>query len=1082
MMQSGGGSKEPAYTRYKKQLKPEKDSIQITEPRKIEEIYALVDMSGSMHAVVHRVKQFLSDLRVKYPDIPIILVPFGYNPHLTDDLTLIKYRVQTYEEFLKQNISWCPFKCTNQYGLVEFIKSFTGSTPFGFVFIGDGAFTDDNNYRTQATHFINALTDASMATKLDNCGFLHFIYIETNTIPQPQLEVYLSNSFQTVLRANSNRCIPYSNGFNIADLPFTVSKSIKGWYSVSEFLIDADLFPQTIVGLIDQLGEHRSRFLMVMIEYMIRAMTIDWKLFEIKGSVYSILHRVLSIMKNTKLSDFISNVGEFVSKMTLLWNIPVNADKSKSELTIEDIYTDIIDKWASLRPDKVVVFSAIGKLRKEAFGGDELTKYLKWLNNHTASCKVIINTTCQCINLTPFTPYAALRADFGRQGCGLNPGVNRVEPQANVLRTCSREGQVNQLGKYSMKEFVEFVRNLFLNIVVLRPEDTIPEGYKLLSMVSTIGECRWTALKTLTESIGVMLNTSKTFILGCALHEAISKSDTAQTLYRLSELLNTARFTDPTVAEGVFKVRDPSTGNEYFETSNFSPHVIGLVLQFIEDRGIKFKTMNDVIIPFMKKKQQFEKNKNIIQRIIGLFQIYKLEIVGDNKHPDTGKLFQLNYKKSMDDHVPSIGIIYDRYRFMYLDDHPTSDPSLRVLFNRDCYIAPGGLCILDKGQFVGNFTKFNIYNPDWKTDPTITKINHLLYHEYREKFLKGDYSSNHDEIMEKIMGYMRDRESAITASADIQYTTRVHTLTVIDACQLLSIPASQFAIYNSGNYSIRDIGVDIQPITEYNTRANLRKMGDTTNAPVSVDEFQRIVNIKNPEFPDCVMCECPIVPGYDKLICCTVQGLVANCQYYICHGCQSEQRRTFADSVKKGGRILFNLCTCPVCGDFSNTMYNLVTSSYYGSATRIQEMVKSGKSIYACKSTNSAHCRGLCCMDDIGCAQAGATGIFACDSCSAGEKLILIKCPGCAGYVTHNGQSCNMMRHCLLGEHGCQRYDCPGCGTDTGCCGAKFVLSNEVCKYVPVTITIPGTGRHEITIDELFTMNTAGKIIQFRPT
>ena len=26
------------------------------------------------------------------------------------------------------------------------------------------------------------------------------------------------------------------------------------------------------------------------------------------------------------------------------------------------------------------------------------------------------------LNLTPFTPYAALRADFGRQGCGLNPG------------------------------------------------------------------------------------------------------------------------------------------------------------------------------------------------------------------------------------------------------------------------------------------------------------------------------------------------------------------------------------------------------------------------------------------------------------------------------------------------------------------------------------------------------------------------------------------------------------------------------------------------------------------------------------
>ena len=1047
MSQSGGGSKENRV--FEMQLNPGKDSIcpsKHGETQQIKVIYAFVDMSGSMSSVVPDVKKYMARLCVEYPLIDLILVPFGYNPNYDKAVTIVKYRVQKYSEFVAQNISWCTFG-TNQYALVEFLKSFTGETPFGFIFIGDGQFTNDYNEHIPATNFINALTNAAVVGKLNNCGFLHFIYFATSTTlaKNKELELYLSDSFQTVLRVNKQTCIPYSSGL-ITNFPMTVTKHNPGYYTIPGFQISVDLFPQTIVNVIDTLGEHRPQFIMVMIEYMIRAMTTDWKLFELKNSVYSTLHRVLSMMKNTRLIDLMTDVVEFVAKTTKLWMRPA-IEKPTSTYTIEDIYTDVIDKWAMSRPDKTKVFEAIGKLRKEAFGGEELTNYLKWLNNRTASYKVIIKTTFQ----------------------------------------------VNQLGKYSMKEFVEFVRNLFLNIIVLRPEDAITEGYKLLSMVSTIGECRWTALKTLTESIGVMLNTSKTFILGCALHEAISLtngSEDAIMLYRLSELLNTARFTDPTVAEGVFKVRDPSTGNEYFETSNFSPHVIGLVLQFIEDRDVKFKTMNDIIIPFMKKKQQFEKNKNIIQRLIGLFQIYKVEIVGDNQHPNNGKLFLLNYKKNTNDHVPSIGIIYysrgGKYaRFMYLDDHPILDPSFGVLFNRDCYIVPDGQCILDMGQFVGNFTKFNLSNLDWKTDPTIKQINNLLYHEYREKFLKGDYSSNDVEIIEKIQGYMRDRESAITASADIQYTTRVCALTILDACRLLSIPVSQHTIYNSGNYSIRDVGVDIQPITEYRTRIDLRVMDDTTNAPVSVDEVRRIVNIKDPEFPDCVICECPIVPGYDKLICCTTTcGPIKqdSCRYYICHGCQSEQRHTFATAVKKGGRILFNLCTCPVCGDFSNTMYNLVTSSYYGSATRIQEMVKSGNSIYACKSTNSAHCRGLCCMDDIGCAQAGATGIFACDSCSAGEKLILIKCPGCDGYVTHNGQSCNMMRHCLLGEHGCQKYDCPGCGTDTGCCGAKFVLSNEVCKYVPVTITIPGTGRHEITIDELFTMTTAGKIIPFRPT
>ena len=475
MAQSGGGSKESVF---EMQLNPGKDIICPSKPgetQQIKIIYVFVDMSGSMRSVVLDVKKYMARLRMEYPLIDLILVPFGYNPNNDNAVTIVKYRVQKYEEFVTKKISWCVFG-TNQYALVEFLKSFTGEIPFGFIFIGDGQFTNDYNYHIPATDFINALTNAAVVGKLNNCGFLHFIYFATsNTLAKNrELESYLSDSFQTVLRVNKQTCIPYSSGLT-TNFPMTMTKYNPGYYTIPGFQINIDLFPQTIVSVIDTLGEHRSQFIMVMIEYMIRAMTTDWKLFELKNSVYSTLHRVLSMMKNTRLIDLMSDVIEFVAKTTKLWNIN-HIEKPTSAYTIEDIYTDVIDKWAMSRPDKTKVFEAIGKLRKEAFGGEEQLNYLKWLNNRTSSYKVVIKTTFI----------------------------------------------VDPLGKYSMKEFVEFARTLFNNIIVLSTECDIPDGYKFLAMVSTIGECRWTALKTLTESIGVVLNTSKTFVLGCALHEAIT--------------------------------------------------------------------------------------------------------------------------------------------------------------------------------------------------------------------------------------------------------------------------------------------------------------------------------------------------------------------------------------------------------------------------------------------------------------------------------------------------------------------------------------------------------------------------------
>jgi hypothetical protein len=1041
MAQSGGGSKED-YSTYEQQLNPEKDSICPSKPgetHKIKVFYIFLDVSGSMESVVSVVQKFMAGLSTKYPLIDLILVPFGYCPNGNNALTIVKYRVQTYAEFVSQNISWCTFG-TNQYALVEFLKSFTGEIPFGFIFIGDGQFTvfqNGYNYAVPATDFINALTNAAIGGKLNNCGFMHFIYFATSSkaATNKELESYLSNSFQTVLRVNKQTCIPYSTGLT-TNFPMTVTKYNPDYYTIPGFQIRACLFPQTIVNLIDTLGEHRSQFIMVMIEYMIRAMTTDWKLFALKNSVYSTLHRVLSMMKNTRLIDLMTDVAGFVSKTAKLWNIHIT-EKPTSEYTIEDIYTYVIDEWAKSHPDKTV-FKAIGQLRKDAFGGEEQLNYLKWLNNRMASYKVVIKTTFV----------------------------------------------VDPLGKYSMKEFVEFARTLFDNIIVLSAECDIPDGYKFLAMVSTIGECRWTALKTLTESIGVVLNTSKTFVLGCALHEAITSevsgepTENSKNLYRLSELFNTARFTDPTVAEGVFKARDPNTGNEYFETSNFSPHVIGLVLKFIIDRGLKFKTM-DFIEPFMKNKQQFEKNKSIIQRFIGAFQSYQVKVAGC-KHPNHGKLFKLHYKKNPNDNVPSIGILYYSHggiiKFMYLDDHP--EPG--KLFNRDCYLIPTGQNPTDIGQFVGDFTKFDL-NSDWKNNAAIRQINSLLYHEYREKFLKGNYSSNHDAIMTKITGYMTEREATLGGGEKIRYVTHARSVSVIDACRMLGIQESQLDLYNSGHYPIQTYiaaktAADINPITQFNTRPDLRVMDDDTNAPVTSDDVRLVVNVKNPEFPDCVMCECPIIPGYDKLI-----TSCDNCKYYICHNCQSSQRSLFTAAVKKGGCIPFNLCACPECGEFSKTMYKLVTSSYYGTATRVQKLVESGKPIYACTASKHGQCRGIVCVDDIGCVQAdGAAGIFSCDSCSSGEQPILIKCPGCEGYMTHNGNSCNMMRHCMYGEHGCYINNCPGCGPGKDCCGAKFVLSKEVCVHVPVTITIP-CDRLKITMADLFTMNSAGKIVPFRP-
>jgi hypothetical protein len=203
---------------------------------------------------------------------------------------------------------------------------------------------------------------------------------------------------------------------------------------------------------------------------------------------------------------------------------------------------------------------------------------------------------------------------------------------------------------------------------------------------------------------------------------------------------------------------------------------------------------------------------------------------------------------------------------MYLDDHP--EPG--KLFNRDCYLILKGHNPTDIGQFVGNFTKFDL-NSDWKNNAAIRQINSLLYHEYREKFLKGDYSSNHDEIMAKITGYMAEREATFGGGKKIRYVTHARSLSVIDACRMLGIPESQFDLYNSGHYSIQayvaaKTAADINPITQFNTRPDLRVMNDDTNAPVTSDEVRLVVNVKNPEFPDCVMCERPIIPGYDNLI------------------------------------------------------------------------------------------------------------------------------------------------------------------------------------------------------------------------
>jgi hypothetical protein len=419
----------------------------------IEKIYVFLDVSSSMIPSVEAAKQFLHTLHDKYgKQIKFIVVPFGYAQQEYEHYNGIaknRYGVMPLSEFVNSKASWAKY-ATVTFALEMFLATDFGTDPFGMIFIGDGEFNYPN-----AQPFINSLKTAAVAGKLNNCGFLHFLYFPNAFChytcrnkrclrcinKQQTIGKSLSDTFKTILSSCSGTVIPYSEGMTDT-LPTKLNVCPDGYYGIGEFNILKGLYPQTIEKYIR--SDKFPGLLSTMIIYMIQSMVTDPKLFLIEGSIYSIIHRVLSLMKDDLISDFMTRteIKAVVRTANKYWTSDVFKITTR-KLTVNDVYEKNIDSWAGNQLNKKEIFGYLSELRAKAFGGQ--SDFLTWLAKNTTTCVIIAPTSVK----------------------------------------------ISSLEIHSMVDYVKFLERLFGCMKVIPADAEIPDGYSIVTYVSEDPNCCW---------------------------------------------------------------------------------------------------------------------------------------------------------------------------------------------------------------------------------------------------------------------------------------------------------------------------------------------------------------------------------------------------------------------------------------------------------------------------------------------------------------------------------------------------------------------------------------------------------------
>lgn len=1075
----------------------------------LRKMYVMLDVSGSMTMVLDRVRQYLDGLAqyCRVNGIKLVIVPFGANEKEWNGPAHVKhmenYSPCVYDEWCARNVPWAKFG-TSPYLLVQFLRSKFNTEPYGLMFIGDGQFTGSYSQPQPEKPFLDALKDAATHGKLNNCGFLHFVYFQTGRCTyscrkyrhecqdcirrNQEVGVGLKRAFQQVLSLVSNVAVPYSEGESTASgFPTSIVECPEGYFAVGYYLFNINLMPQTLVKYLLRINTQPKfrNLLPTLVEYMIGAMVANPELFLNDASVYSTIHRLLSLAKDMPLTDLMNSddIPELVATAARKWGC--DSAVFGETPTVNSLYMQRIDEWANRQTNKIEIYRCLSQLRSKAFGGQK--DYLGWLARNTATHLIFI-----------------------------------------PLRIAKMIATANQ---FAMRDYCEMLPKLF-DVMQVVPVGgaaaaaAVADSTKvLLTYVSADPYCSWNTLNTMIKILKVDLSTTKTFILGCFIEKYKEKFPA------LYHLINTNRFTDNDVIKGVFMDRKDD-GTWYFKKDILSTHLVGILLDFINAKDLTFESLTTILIPFLKTKAAYERTLSVINQICATARLSNLVLKsgGLEVQPYSGKFAIMYYSLSPDDHVPSFVALRisrkdGKVMLMYVDAPPDTKHS--EIFNKDFHVCDGRRHghMRDRGcKIVGNklfdrqdteigqmfdYSPINLRSSNWKTKPYLQEINAILMAEMR-KYRLGDYSTNHDEVMARIHSLLQGREDKIlaaavasaTGSVASKYIRKLVTIKIATVMQIVGIPDSQHALFTKGHFNMADFhqhpGIQFVNLSKTLFGGGADAAGGGADAADVDAPFQVPVDwcdvdggplvwtrksILHSDGLECAICDGPVVHGLGK-----VTTLECGCEIAICSRCHGDQRNAFLRAATTGAELPITSFKCYQCAKPSNTLYKLITSGYYPTEAFMNAvklaftMTPSGK-IFGCKNSCAPkRCHGFVSQSEIGCLQAGAEGIFACEKCNVSTAAILIQCPGCGNLMTHDGLSCNLMRCCIGGYHAhdnVSREDCTHCGPGTDFCGGKFRLSREVQEIVSVTASYNFGGYQEVGLECLWYLLSDGRVVPY---
>ena len=1013
-------------TRYSKNIKHIELEINklictTKNKKKITKIFVLMDVSMSMGYSNSRLvlEKFLDDTQKKCNDhgIELIVVPFGaYENELYSE----NYSPQTYEHFKKNSVdkdAWSKFQ-TYTWLLRQFLDTDFNNDPYGFIFTGDGRFTDC------ASNFINALKKAANNGKLTNCAFLHFLYfysrrkyVDDNDYNDYNYKnnytyEYLKKNFLEILKLEKTRTIPYSEG-----LDFSLSNKInfssfpQGFYGIGKFGIDLDLYPQTIAKLVPKY----PGILQEMIVLMTNAMITDYQLFLQEDAVYPVVFRVISLLKDHKLVEFMNNedLSKLVLELKKTWDTFFDIPENLNDITVNDVYIRPMEKYCESKKD-TNFNECLKKLKSQAFGGQ----------NRFLLYKSIF-----------FAKYCVL----------IKKGFKFEEP-------CD------------MKTFIELLNSIFDgdNMRVIPVSEEIPHDYEILNCFSNDPECYWNTLKyffyqKIPSENG--LSTSRTFILGCFVEKFKQKFP------KLRSLLNTRRFNDPDVIKGVF-VDTNEYGKIFYKKDILSQHVVGIILEFINSRDINFDCLKNEIIPFLKKKSKFTQFLKIFTNLQSALRV-QIKVPKKNK-PSYGRFAMIH-------HLGFEWFCYIRESsdgcliIQYLDNEPSG--LNHKSYNDDKYVLQSDYWKIDNNNIYHNgvkigylldYTKISFDDPNWKEDKSIREIQKYLKTHCRDKVTEEDGKINPDkcknldleECKNFIFEQMDKREKSISQkyknNEEDEFELKMFSLSLVELMKILKIDPALFTFLDKKSFTMVDFRSN--PDIEF-PKLKLLQEG-TLNIPDNFyiydgDEykkctFESIIKLMfetHLECNECIYCCDPTLP-YD---CKKWECEHCNNESNSCRKCISEQRRLFEEELSGGKYISSGPFQCSKCGELSRNLLKIL-------GIRCKQIDKIRKGAVACK--NHKICGELVCVEELGCFQRDNINNcrLACEKCCKSNKESILGwvCPGCNRFSTHDGKSCNLNVCCLGGYHAhdyVSKEECTHCGEGTDFCGGKFRFNKEVCDF-----------------------------------